>query len=175
MNRNKIIGKRDPGLFDYQNRMRKLSETASALEKLDARIDWEMFRPTLEKAFDREAKGPGGRPRFDVMMMFKILILQRYYNLSEEQTAYQINDRLSFQKFSGLTLADLVPDKNTIWDFKESLDREGGVEKLFVCFEDHLKEAGLVGSVGKIIDASFVDVPRQRNDRAENEIKCFPI
>jgi hypothetical protein len=57
---------------------------------------------------EREAKGPGGRPRHDAVMMFKILVLQRYYNLSEQQTEYQINVRLSFQKFLGNTLADAV-------------------------------------------------------------------
>lgn len=170
MKKNKTIQRQDPGLFDYQNRMEKLSQTASPLEKLDGRIQWEMFRATLEKAVEREARGPGGRPRHDAVMMFKILVLQRYYNLSEEQTEYQINDRLSFQKFLGMTLADSVPDKNTIWDFKELLNEAGGVEKLFRCFEDHLREAGLVGSEGKIIDASFVDVPRQRNSQEENEV-----
>ena len=168
--KNKTIQKQDPGLFDYHNRIKKLSETGSPLEKRDARIRWEMFRPTLEKAVEREAKGPGGRPRHDAVMMFKLLVLQRYYNLSEEQTEYQINDRLSFQKFLGITLADSVPDKNTIWDCKELLNKDEGVEKLFRRFEDHLKEAGLVGSEGKILEASFGDVPRQRNSREENEI-----
>ena len=139
--KNKTIQKQDPGLFDYQNRLKKLSEAGSPLEKLEGRIQWELFRPTLEKAVELEAKGPGGRPRHDVVMMFKILVLQRYYNLSEEQTEYQINDRLSFQKFLGITLADSVPDKNTIWDFKELLNEEGSEEKLFRCFEDHLMDA----------------------------------
>ena len=77
-------------------------------------------------------------------MMFKILVLHlpvrvrtqtgRYYNLSEEQTEYQIKDRLSFQKFLGLTLADAVADKNTIWDFKQRLIEAGVMEKLFERF-----------------------------------------
>src|SRR3989338_9509224 len=126
---NKTTEKQAPGLFDYQDRMKKLSQTGSALEKLDARIEWEQFRSQLETAVAKKAKGPGGRPRHDVVMMFKILVLQRYYNLSEEQTEYQINDRLSFQKFLGITLADKVPDKNTIWDCKELLNKDEGVEK----------------------------------------------
>lgn len=101
--------------------------------------------------------------------MFKVVVLQRYYNLSDEQTEYQINDRLSFQKFLGLTLSDSVPDQKTIWLFRETLSHNGRVQKLFRRFERHLKEAGLMGQAGKIIDASFVDVPRQRNRREENE------
>jgi transposase len=105
---------------------------------LDQVIDWEKFRPTLEKILEGSTQGPGGRPRSEVVVMFKILVLQRYYNLSEEQTQYQIKDRLSFQKFLGLTLADAVADKNTIGDFKQRLIEAGVMEKLFERFKGHL-------------------------------------
>ncbi len=165
----KTIQPKDPGLFDHENRMKKLAEGPDPLARLNARINWEIFRVRLERFFEKEAKGPGGRPRHDVVMMFKILVLQRYYNLSDEQTEYQINDRLSFQKFLGLTLSDTIPDQKTIWLFREILTRHGGVKKLFKRFEKHLGETGLMGHEGKMIDASFVDVPRQRNSREENE------
>lgn len=164
-----FASKRAPGLFDYEMRMRKLEEKGCPLDKLDRVIPWEKFRSALEKVFKGEDRGVGGRPRFEVVMMFKILVLQRYYNLSEEQTEYQIADRLSFQKFLGLSLADEVPDKNTIWDFKQKLMEAGAVEKLFEQFGELLKENGLMAQEGKIVDASFVDVPRQRNDREENK------
>ncbi|MEO7861034.1 MAG: transposase [Nitrospirales bacterium] len=122
----------------------------------------------MERAFEKEARGPGGRPRHDVVMMFKVLVLQRYYNLSDEQTEYQINDRLSFQKFLGMTWSDSVPDQKTRWLFRDVLMRRGQVKTLFRRFEKHLNEAGLMGHDGKMIDASFVDVPRQRNSREEN-------
>ena len=165
----KTIPKQQPGLFDYENRMKKLDRGPDPLARLNARIDWKIFRKDLERAVEKEARGPGGRPRHDVVMMFKVLVLQRYYNLSDEQTEYQINDRLSFQKFLGLTLSDSVPDQKTIWLFREVLIRRGEVKKLFRRFEKHLNDAGLMGREGKIIDASFVDVPRQRNSREENE------
>jgi len=168
----KTIPKQPPGLFDYESRMKKLERGSDPLARLNARIDWQIFRQDLERAVEKEARGPGGRPRHDVVMMFKVLVLQRYYNLSDEQTEYQINDRLSFQKFLGLTLSDAVPDQKTIWLFREVLIRRGQVKKLFRRFEKHLSETGLMGHEGKMIDASFVDVPRQRNSREENaEIK----
>lgn len=168
----KTIPKPQPGLFDYDNRLKKLERGPDPLARLNARIDWTIFRQDLERASEKEARGPGGRPRHDVVMMFKVLVLQRYYNLSDEQTEYQINDRLSFQKFLGLTLSDSVPDQKTIWLFREVLVRQGQVKQLFRRFETHLHEAGLMGREGKMIDASFVDVPRQRNSREENaEIK----
>lgn len=168
----KTIPKPQPGLFDYDNRLKKLERGPDPLARLNARINWTIFRQDLERAIEKEARGPGGRPRHDVVMMFKVLVLQRYYNLSDEQTEYQINDRLSFQKFLGLTLSDSVPDQKTIWLFREVLVRKGQVKQLFRRFETHLHEAGLMGREGKMIDASFVDVPRQRNSREENaEIK----
>lgn len=168
----KTIPKPQPGLFDYDNRLKKLERGPDPRARLNARIDWTIFRQDLERAIEKEARGPGGRPRHDVVMMFKVLVLQRYYNLSDEQTEYQINDRLSFQKFLGLTLSDSVPDQKTIWLFREVLVRKGQVKQLFRRFETHLHEAGLMGREGKMIDASFVDVPRQRNSREENaEIK----
>lgn len=164
----KTTQRKYPGLFDYDQRMEKLSEKEPPLERLDKRIDWEIFRSDLELQLSVTAKGPGGRPRHDVVMMFKILVLQRYYNLSDEQTEFQINDRLSFQKFLGLTLADDVPDEKTIWLFREQVGK--GARKLFDRFDGHLRKIGLVGKQGEIIDASFVDVPRQRNSRDENEM-----
>lgn len=165
----RTIPKQQPGLFDYENRMNKLAAGPDPLSRLNERIDWKIFQKDLEGAFIKEAKGPGGRPRHDVVMMFKVLVLQRYYNLSDEQMEYQINDRLSFQKFLGLTLSDSVADQKTIWLFREELIKQGIIKKLFKRFEKQLNKAGLIGHEGKMIDASFVDVPRQRNSREENE------
>jgi IS5 family transposase len=104
--------------------------------------------------------------------MFKILILQRYYNLSDDQIEYQILDRMSFMRFLDLTLSDKVPDSKTIWLFKETLTKANIVEKLFDKFHDELEKQGYIGNEGKIVDASFVEAPRQRNSREENkEIK----
>jgi IS5 family transposase len=122
------------------------------------------------------AKGPGGRPPYDYVLMFKILILQRYYNLSDEQMEYQINDRMSFMRFLGLTIADDIPDSRTIWNFREQVTDLGLVEELFSLFIKELEKLNLIINEGKIIDASFVEVPRQRNSREENtQIKAGEI
>ena len=84
----KTIPKQQPGLFDYDNRLKKLEQGPDPLARLNARIDWKIFRKDLERAVAREPKGPGGRPRHDVVMMFKVLVLQRDDNLSDEQTEY---------------------------------------------------------------------------------------
>jgi IS5 family transposase len=101
-------------------------------------------------------------------MMFKILILQRYYNLSDEQTEYQINDRMSFMRFLDLTIADDIPDSRTIWKFTEQITDLELTEPLFKRFEEELVKLNLIVNEGKIIDASFVEAPRQRNSKEEN-------
>jgi len=157
------------GLFDETFRLEKLSKQRDPLLLLKSKIDWEIFRPTLESIFIKEDKGQGGREPYNYLMMFKILILQRYYNLSNDQTEYQILDRLSFMRFLDLELSDKVPDSNTIWLFKEAIAKSGKTEELFNTFEELLESKGYIGKEGKIVDASFVEVPRQRNSREENK------
>lgn len=157
-----------PGFFDVELRVQWLHAKGNPLQRLDAVIDFESFRPLLEVALDTPAQGPGGPRPNDPLKLFKALLVQRFYNLSDEQTEYQINDRLSFQQFIGWTLADKVPDANTLWDFREALVQAGAFEKLFARFDEQLRTRGLLAQPGKLIDASFVDVPRQRNRRDEN-------
>ena len=120
------------------------------------------------QALAKPAKVLGGRPAHDPVKMFKLLVVQRSYNLSDEQTEYQVSDRLSFQKFAGWTVADKVPDANMLWDFREALVRADVFEKLFEQCAQQLQAQGLLAQAGKLVDASFVDVPRQRNTRVEN-------
>ena len=157
-----------PGLFDDQFRLDAISCQGDPLEKLNKHIDWKQFKPLLDAVFAREDRGVGGRPPYDYVMMFKVLILQRYYNLSDERTQYQIMDRLSFMRFLGLRLSDRVPDEKTIWLYRQRLTECGAVEELFAVFLRTLEQAGLVGNEGQIVDASFVEVPRQRNSREDN-------
>ena len=157
-----------PGLFDYEDQLKKINAHQPPLNKLDKIIDWEMFRKPIEDALYVEPKAPGGRPPFDRLMMFKILILQKYCNLSDEQAEFQIKDRLSFMQFLGLQIGDKVPDEKTIWLFKEQLKEKKLAKELFGLFTGQLLGQGIVAKEGSIVDASFVDVPRQHNTREEN-------
>ena len=161
--------KRERGLFDEEYKLAKISKSGDPLESLNQYIDFEQFRKILNKAFIKEYRGIGGARPYDYVMMFKILILQRYYNISDEKTEYQINDRLSFMRFLGLTLSDQVPDEKTIWLFRDTLTKSGLLEKLFDEFTEILAQKGLIVNAGTIVDASFVEVPRQRNSPKENE------
>jgi transposase len=160
---------RDYGFWDQDIRLSKLSKLGDPLEKLNKGVDFEMFRLLLQDGLSKEPSGLGGRPPYDYVMMFKIMVLQRYYNLSDDQVEYQINDRMSFMRFLDLSIADDIPDSKTVWHFREQLTDLGLVEELFELFLQELEKLNLIVNEGKIIDASFVEVPRQRNSREENK------
>jgi IS5 family transposase len=101
-----------------------------------ALIDFELFRAALEGAVPRADRAKGGRPAFDHVLMFKVLILQAMHALSDERTEFLIKDRLSFMRFLGLGLADAVPDANTIWTFREALKKAEAIDGLFRRFDE---------------------------------------
>jgi hypothetical protein len=118
-----------PGFFDLEERLARLSAKGDELERLSAVVDFELFRPELERAVPRSDRSKGGRPPFDHVVMFKVLILQTQNNLSDERTEFYVRDRLSWMRFLGLGLGDPVPDANTIWNFREALTKTGASER----------------------------------------------
>jgi IS5 family transposase len=166
-----------PGFFDVEERLKELSAKGDALERLNAAVNFELFRADLERAVPRSDRAKGGRPAFDHVLMFKVLILQASHSLSDERAEYLIRDRLSFMRFLGLGLADTVPDANTIWTFREALTRtklrgKPAIEVLFRRFDTALSAAGFLAMGGQIIDATIVAAPKQRNtDGEKREIK----
>jgi len=159
------------GLFDEQETYQKLSSIGNPLEMIANVIDFELFRLKLEaKLLNQGKKSNAGAKPYDVVMMFKIIILQRYYGLGDTQIEYQILDRLSFKKFLGLESGDKVPDEKTIWLFRENLTKSGLVEDIFAQFTQFLESKGLIMNQGKMVDASFTIAPRQRNTREENQM-----
>ncbi len=162
--------KQQYGFFDEQFRFEKIDQDGKdPLKALKEKIDWEIFRSILNKAMSKDVKGPGGRPAYDYVMMFKILIVQQYYDLSDDAMEIQLLDRMTFMRFIGVRVGDHIPDAKTIWNFREQLKTEGVVEQLFNRFYKQLEKQGLILNKGKIIDAQIVEVPVQRNSKEENE------
>lgn len=157
------------GLFDIHFRMEELSRNGDPLERLSVHVSWEMFRPALEVIREKDRKSSAGRKSFDVVLMFKVLVLQSLYNLSDDALEYQIRDRLSFMRFLGLSIGDRVPDAKTIWLFREDLGKAKLIKPLFRQFEGYLRAHGFRARKGQIVDASIVSVPIQRNSREENK------
>jgi len=157
--------------LDVDNRLERLTNMGDTLVRLEKAIKWEIFRPILDEIYYSEDNRSGGRRAYDRILMFKILILQILYNIADDATEYQINDRLSFQRFLGLDIGDKVPDAKTIWLYREKLVKSGRERELFDLYNEQLEKAGLITRTGSIIDATFVERPRQRGDGKSPEPK----
>lgn len=156
-------------LFESEETQSTLSELGNPLVALKTLIDFEMFRPLLEESLEKkDRKSNAGRKAIDPVLMFKVLFLQRYYGLGDHQIQYQIVDRTSFRRFLDIESVDDVPDEKTVWKYREALTACGVYDRLFAMFREYMESRGLVFNGGKIIDASFVVAPRQRNTREEN-------
>lgn len=158
-----------PGFFDVDERLKRLSDLGDQLEAFGRAVDFEVFRPDLVKALAYSDGSRGGRPPFDPVMMFKVLVIQAANALSDERAEFLVSDRLSFMRFLGLNLSDRVPDARTIWLFREKLTRAGAIQPLFDRFDATLRAAGYIAMGGQIVDASLVPAPRQRNTEDEKK------
>lgn len=156
--------------YDLENRYASLSEAGDPLERLNAVIDWEIFRPLLARLDEKPRKSAAGRKAKDRVLMFKLLILQRLHNVADEKLQYLVTDRLSFMRFLGLGLAAQVPDARTVWAFREALRRHELMEALFERLNEALRSLGVELKSGQIVDATFVPVPIQRNNRDDNAL-----
>ena len=157
-------------LFGDSDYLEKLSLKGDPLERLEKAVDFECFRPTLNRIFkyDLKNKSHGGRPPYDLVLMLKILILQRLYNLSDDAMEYQMIDRISFRRF--LKIDDKVPDAKTIWNFRNQLSKSNRGNWLFSAFQEKLESQGMIAHKGQIVDATFIEAPKQRNPKDENEL-----
>jgi len=158
-----------PGFFDQDERLQALSAAGDPLEGRAAVVDFEGFGSDLMAALSRSDRAKGGRPPDDPVLMFKVLVLQTLYTLSDDQTEYQLKDRLSFMRFVGLALHDPVPDAKTIWLFREQLARAGAVEHLFARFDAVLRARGWLAMGGQIVDATVIEARRPRLTQAEKD------
>lgn len=164
---------RGGGLFSAIEHEQAVAAKTTGILKLRDVIPWESFRPLLEELTGYATRdwARGGKPPFDPVLMFKVLVLQKFHGLSDDATEAQIFDRTSFKNFLGLRLGDDIPDAKTLWDFKQRIEADGreGGRKLFDAFNQLLAGKGIVAREGSIVDASFVEAPRQRNDREQNQ------
>lgn len=155
----------EPGFFDWSERQNKLARMRPFLDDLNKIIDWEIFRITLETHIKRSNMG---RPSFDLVFMFKILVLQKYHNISDEAAEIKILENLTFMRFLGIGLQDKVPDARTIWKFREELKNANILDLLFLELNKIIESYGLKAQDGQIIDATFVQTPKQRLSKEEN-------
>jgi len=155
------------GFWSVEDRLEEISAGGDPLETLNETVAFERFRPILERAAGRPRGPKGGRPAMDVVLKFRMLVLQSLHGLGLEATEKMVRDRLSWMRFCGLGIADTVPDANTLWDFREALIRAGALDALFEEMDRAINQAGFISRSGQIVDASLVTAPRQRNTDGE--------
>ena len=159
----------EKGRRELEQGYQKLETKKTLLIRLDQTIPWLEFRPLLSQIHNKPRKSNAGRKPIDVIVMFKMLVLQQLYNISDEDLEYQVNDRLSFMRFLGLTLADSVPDATTVWLFRHQLQKQGLIEELFKQFDCYLRQEGYQAKGGQIVDATLIPVPKQHNSKEEKQ------
>jgi len=140
------------------------------LDRIDDLINWKKIERILQRSYKSTNNG---RPSCDVVMMFKCMILQSWYNLSDPGLEDAINDRLSFQRFLNLNACDSVPDETTFWRFRERQEHSGFLVKSFDEINRQLKQLGLIVGNGTMIDATIKKsfYKRPRTDRNSGEKK----
>ena len=157
----------DMDLARNEEKRKAIKDTLSDLKES---TPWDIFLPIMKKAFQKKPpKAPGGRPAFSMIIMLKILILQRVYNLSDDQMEYQILDRNSFKDFLDLKADASVPDAKTIWYYRNQLAQNKYDLELFKAFHDYLEKTGKIVKQGVLVDASFVEVPKAHFTKEEKE------
>jgi len=132
-----------------------VADKASAnavLERIAQLVSWDEVKAVLSGLRD----GPMGAPGYPALVMFKALLLQQMYGLSDPQLEELLADRLSFRRFLGLSLSDRVPDHTTIWRFREELGKSGLAERAFAMITIQIERAGLLLKRGTLIDATLV-------------------
>jgi len=160
---------RQAGLFGLSDQLKRLSDCGDPLETMSRVVDFEVFRPALEKALAYGDGTKGGRPPYDPVAMFKVLIVAAQNTVSDARMEFLIRDRLSWLRFLGFDLGAPTPDENTIRLFREKLTRAGAIDALFVAFDRQLRERGYLPMGGQIVDATLVAAPKQRNTAAEKD------
>ena len=122
------------------------------LMKIDGQIDWFPFGKLMESLYHPTQ----GRPSHPPVMMFKALLLQQWYNLSDPGLEEAICDRLSFRRFLGLSFSDPVPDETRICRFRNKLSEENLGERLFAMLAEQLQAKGLIVRRGTLVDATLI-------------------
>lgn len=157
------------GFVDLSDHLKRLSEAGDPLEEMARVIDFEVFRPALEEALAYSDGSKGGRPPYDPVAMFKVLILAAQNTVSDARMEFLIRDRLSWMRFLEFELGQPTPDENTIRSFRERLTKAGAIRRLFDRFDRQLNQAGYLARGGQIVDASLISAPRPRNTRDEKD------
>lgn len=156
-------------LFARHQRAEQIDQLGDPLALIEACIDFKALAAEIDRVAPRAPNLKGGRPPFPTETMVRILILKRLNNHSDERMEFLLLDRLSYQRFCGLTDALNIPDRTTLWTFENRIG-EAGALALFGAVSDQILKKGFIARGGQMIDATLVPAPKQKISRREKEI-----
>lgn len=156
-------------LFAADAHRQKIDGLGDPLVEIESCIDFAALAAEVDRVAPRPVSPQGGRPPFPTETMVRILVLKRLYNLSDEQMEYQLLDRMSYQRFCGLSQASNIPDRTTVWTFENRIG-EAGANTLFDGMNAQLLAKGFIARGGQIIDATLVPAPKQHLNKEEKEL-----
>ena len=157
-------------LFADQEREAKLNKLGDTLRVMEQHVDFAALAAEVDRDAPRPSRERGGRPPFPTELMVRVLLIQQLFNLSDEQMEFQLLDRLSFQRFVGLRASSQIPDRTTIWTFKERLIQARASESIFEAVNKQLSRHGYIARGGQMIDASIVQAPEQSLSKDEKAL-----
>jgi transposase, IS5 family len=147
-------------------------------DRVDAVIDWVDLENEIEKYYKR-GKSVDGRQSYSPLILFKMLLLQMWYGLSDVGIEESVRDRISFSKFCGISMGENVPDSTVLCRFRNELNKQNAFESILNLINKRMEDAGLMVTQGVIVDASVTPTPRKPKgkkelqqvieDRAEND------
>ncbi len=154
------------GLKQAYDRLAKLGDP---LAEANSMLKWEKFRPIAEELYDNKTER-GGHPNIDCVLMIKILVLQQWYNLSDQRMEQELANNISFMNF--LSFPEIIPDSTTIWLFRDRLKEKGKIDAIWQELQRQLDANGLVVREGCIQDATFITAdPGSGNKPRGNEAR----
>ena len=138
--------------------------------QLEILIDWNAFSIEIKKYYNK-GTSVAGRPSYDGLLLFKMLLLQTWYKLSDYEVEDKVNDCLSFMKFVGLDLEDEVPDHSVLSRFRTVLTKNNALDKLMESINHQLEQRSILLNTGTIVDASITDTLRKPRGKKEYTIE----
>ncbi len=133
---------------------------SSFLDEVDRMVDWRPIQKILNRKYKKKASADG-RPAYPVLPLFKMLLIQRWYNLSDPGLEEAVNDRISFLRFTSLSLEQSIPDETTICCFRNALAKRDLFKKLLDKINEQLQSRQLLVRSGAIVDAGLISSARR--------------
>jgi len=152
--------------FVLREQYKKMKGLGDRLQHMKESIDWKPFIPIVKSVF-HDGEIQGGRPHTDEILVVRMMTLQSWYGMSDEDLEYQIHDRLSFRNYLGFP--EVIPDFTTIWKIRERLVTSGKDKLIWDELQRQLDAKGYRIEKGVIQDATFIEADLGKKRYAEEK------